>query len=73
MVAELVLILLDLSKPFEVEADSLDYTIGGQLGQHDENGKLYLIVFFSKKLSSVQLNYPIYDKELLAIVEAFKE
>ena len=31
------------------------------------------MVFFSKKLSSAQLNYPIYDKELLAIVEAFKE
>ena len=73
VVIELVLVLLDPSKPFEVEANSLDYTIGGQLGQCDENGKLYPIVFFSKKLSSTQLNYPIYNKELLAIVEAFKE
>ena len=73
IVVELVLVLLDLSKPFEVEANSLDYTIGGQLGQCDENGKLYPIAFFSKKLSSTQLNYPIYNKELLAIVEAFKE
>ena len=73
MVVELVLVLLDLSKLFEVEANSLDYTIRGQLGQHDENGKLHLIAFFSKKLSSTQLNYPIYNKELLAIVEAFKE
>ena len=32
VVAELVLVLLDPSKPFEVEANSLDYTIGGQLG-----------------------------------------
>ena len=73
IVVELVLVLLDLSKPFEVEANSLDYTIRGQLGQYNENGKLYPIVFFSKKLSSTQLNYLIYDKELLAIVEAFKE
>ena len=73
IVAELVLVLLDLSKPFEVEANSLDYAIGGQLGQRDENGKLYPMAFFSKKLSSTQLNYPIYNKELLAIVEAFKE
>ena len=73
IVVELVLVLLDLSKPFEVEADSLDYTIGGQLGQHDENRKLYPIAFFSKKLNGTQLNYPIYNKELLAIVEAFKE
>ena len=49
---ELVLVLLDPSKPFEVEANSLDYTIGGQLGQHDKNRKLHPIAFFSKKLSS---------------------
>ena len=73
VVTELVLVLLDPSKPFEVEANSLDYAIGRQLGQYDENRKLYPIAFFSKKLSSTQLNYPIYNKELLAIVEAFKE
>ena len=47
--------------------------IGGQLSQYNKNGKLYPIVFFFKKLNSVQLNYPIYNKELLAIVKAFKE
>ena len=73
VVVELVFVLPDLSKPFEVEANSSDYAIRGQLGQHNENGKLYPIAFFSKKLSSAQLNYPIYNKELLAIVEAFKE
>ena len=51
VVVEPVLVLLDPSKLFEVEADSLDYTIGGQLGQRNENGKLYPIAFFSKKLS----------------------
>ena len=73
IVVELVLVLPDLSKLFEVEANSLDYAIGGQLGQCNENRKLYPIVFFSKKLSSTQFNYPIYNKELFAIVEAFKE
>ena len=73
VVVELMLVLPDLSKLFEVEANSLDYIIGGQLGQCNENRKLYPIAFFSKKLSSTQLNYPIYNKELLAIVEAFKE
>ena len=73
VVIELVLVLLDLSKLFKVEANSLDYMIGGQLGQYDKNGKLYPIAFFSKKLSNIQLNYPIYNKELLAIVKAFKE
>ena len=73
IVAELILVLLDLSKLFKVEANSLDYIIGRQLSQYDENRKLHPIAFFSKKLSSIQLNYPIYNKELLAIVEAFKE
>jgi hypothetical protein len=66
-------VLLDPRKPFEVETDILDYTIGGQLGQRDENGKLYLVTFISRKLAGPQLNYPIYNKELLAIIIAFKE
>jgi hypothetical protein len=65
--------LLDPRKLFEVETNALDYAIGGQLGQQDENGKLYLVAFISRKLVGPQLNYPIYNKELLAIIEAFRE
>jgi hypothetical protein len=66
-----VLVLLDLRKPFEVKTDVSDYTIGGQLGQRDVTGKLYPVVFFSKKLERLRRNYLIYNKELLAIIEAF--
>jgi hypothetical protein len=31
------------------------------------------VAFFSRKMSAAELNYEIHDKELLAIVEAFKE
>jgi hypothetical protein len=31
------------------------------------------VAFFSKKLSRLALNYPVYDKELIAIIEAFRE
>jgi hypothetical protein len=68
-----VLKLPDPTKPFEVETDASDYAIGGQLGQRDEQGKLHPVAFFSKKLSGPTLNYPVHDKELMAIVEAFKE
>jgi hypothetical protein len=45
-----VLVLLDPRKPFEVETDISEYTIEGQLSQRDENNKLHLVAFFSKKL-----------------------
>jgi RNase H-like domain found in reverse transcriptase len=31
------------------------------------------IAFFSKKFHGAELNYPIYDKEFLAIISAIKE
>jgi RNase H-like domain found in reverse transcriptase len=34
---------------------------------------LYLIVYFSRKIISIELNYNIYDKELLVIIEALRE
>ncbi|EAQ87652.1 hypothetical protein CHGG_04271 [Chaetomium globosum CBS 148.51] len=71
--ADPVLMLSDPSKPFEVEADASDFAIGGQLGQRDKDGKLHPVAFFSKKLEGPRLNYPIHDKELLAIIEAFQE
>ncbi len=35
--------------------------------------RLYLIIFFSKKLYRLELNYLIYNKELIVIIELFKE
>jgi hypothetical protein len=63
----------DPSEPYEVEADASGYAIGGQLLQRDKEGRPHPIAFFSKKLHGAELNYPVYDKELMAIVEAFKE
>ena len=49
--------MADPTKPFEVETDASDYALGGQLSQADEDGKMYLVAFFSKKLYGPQLNY----------------
>jgi hypothetical protein len=35
--------------------------------------RLYLVVYFSRKIISAELNYNIYNKKLLAIVKALKE
>jgi RNase H-like domain found in reverse transcriptase len=57
----------------ELETNISDYAIGAQIGQKDNNGNIRPIAFFSKKFHSVELNYPIYNKEFLAIITVIKE
>ena len=64
--------MFKLEKPITLETDALDGAIGAYLSQLDEKGRLYLVAFHSRKLNSAELNYKIHDKELLAIVDAFK-
>ncbi|CAI7814425.1 unnamed protein product, partial [Closterium sp. NIES-54] len=66
-----VLILPDPEKDYVVEADASDQAIGAVLMQDHGNG-LQPIAYLSKKLHGAELNYPIHDKEALAIVVAFK-
>ena len=65
--------MFDPTRPVELETDASDFALGAQVGQRDNNGKLHPIAFYSHKLSGAELNYPIYDKEFLAIFNAFKE
>ena len=53
-----------------METDISDYTIGTCLDQKDDKGKQYTVVFYSRKIIPAELNYNIYNKELLAIVTA---
>ncbi|CAI5461314.1 unnamed protein product [Closterium sp. Yama58-4] len=66
-----VLILPDPEKDYVVEADASDQAVGAVLMQDHGNG-LQPIAYLSKKLHGAELNYPIHDKEALAIVVAFK-
>ena len=56
-----------------VKTDASDYVSGGILSQYDENGVLHPVAYFSKKHNPAKCNYEIYDKELMAIIRAFKE
>lgn len=69
---EPVLRMPDFSRPFFLETDASDYAIGAELYQRFDDGR-HPVGFFSKKISGPALNYPIHDKELLAIIEAFNE
>ena len=54
---------------FRAETDTSEYTIGGVLSQ-EQDGKWRPIAFLSRTIQAAEQNYEIYDKELLAIVEA---
>ena len=54
---------------FRVETDASEYAIGGVLSQEQE-GKWKPIAFLSRTMQPAERNYEIYNKELLAIVEA---
>ena len=42
------------------------------LSQYDEEGALHPVAFYNKSIISVECNYYIYNKELLAIIHCFK-
>ena len=54
---------------FRVEMDTSGYAIGGVLSQ-EQDGKWRPMSFLSRTMQAVEQNYEIYDKELLAMVEA---
>jgi len=70
----LVLVSLQESDPFWIEADSLDFATGAVLSQQSmTDRKWHPVTFYSKSLSSVEQNYEIHDKEMLAIIRALEE
>jgi len=59
---------------FRVEANSLDFATEAVLSQQlTADGKWHPVAFYSKSLSSVERNYEIHDKEMLAIIHALEE
>jgi hypothetical protein len=69
----LILVYADSSKPFFLEADASNFTLGSVLSQYDEDGRLHPIAYCSCKFFAAKINYEIHNKELLAIIDAFEE
>ena len=55
-----------------IETDLFGYVIGGALLQYDDEGVFRPVTFFSKKNNTAEFNYPIYDKELLAVIRCLE-
>jgi len=46
--------------------------LGAVVSQKRPDGKIHPITFHSQKFNPSEMNYEIYDKEMLAIVESLK-
>ena len=69
---ELILKIYIPSLPTVVETDVLDFILGVYLVQKYLNG-WHLVTYYSRKMTLLELNYDIYNKELLGIVIVLKE
>lgn len=64
---------IDFQKEFVLTTDaSNECCIGSVLSQRDETDKRMMIHVFSEKLSRIQMNYSITDKELLGVVRSIE-
>ena len=62
-----ILALPDPDRPFSVVYDASDFAIGSALLQTDVDGRERVIAFESRQLKAAEKNYPVHDKELLAM------
>jgi len=55
-----------------LETDALDSVIAGVYSQKQINGEWHPIAYYLKTIVDAKLNYPIYNKEILAIIYSFQ-
>ena len=67
LASALVLVLPDGSKPFLAVCGASDFAIGCALMQFDHASCERGVSDTSRQMKSAKKNYPVYDKELLAI------
>jgi len=67
-----ILAHFDAQKPVIIETDASDFAIGAVLSQRDDEVRLHPVAFHSRKFQPAEINYEVHDKELLAVVDAFK-
>ena len=63
----------DPSLTCTLSTDASNFAISGVLQQPDSDNHLHPIAYYSRKLSPAEINYDVYDKELLGVVESFRD
>ena len=69
----LVIKMLDTTKLFFIMTDASLTASGGILMQKDSNGDLHPCAYHSATFTPAERNYDIYDRKLLAVIQALKE
>ncbi|GJX99363.1 reverse transcriptase domain-containing protein [Tanacetum coccineum] len=67
-----ILVAPDWDLPFEIMCDASDFAVGAVLGQH-KTKHFQPIHYASKTMTEAQAHYTTTEKELLAVVYAFKK
>lgn len=65
-----ILRIFNSKLPIRVSTDASDFGIGAVLEQEFEDNQWHPIAFESRKMTPAERNYPIREKELLAVVHA---
>ena len=68
----LILAIFDPAKKIIIEIDINKIVLDSILSQPEEKKRLYPVIFYFRKFIAPELNYDIYNKKLLAIVDSFK-
>jgi RNase H-like domain found in reverse transcriptase len=65
--------LFNLEKEAVLETDASDRAIGAYLTKQGDDGKIRLVAYYLRKITDPELNYDIYNKELLTVIEVFRK
>ena len=68
-----ILTHFDETRQTKLETDASDFALEAVLSQFCEDEKWYPVAFHSRKFAPAEVNYDVHDKEMTAIVAAFKE
>ena len=62
----------NLKRQAILKIDALNYVKGEILSQYNDEKVLHSMIFYSKSMIFTEINYHIYDKKLLVIIQCFK-
>ena len=65
-----ILAIADQDRSFHVVCDASDFAIGCALMQYDTDGAERVVRYQSHQLQPAERNYPVHDKEFLAMKQA---